>query len=124
MMNPEVLKTDATTEFETAERCHIIETANDSADEAVSVARARVEPGVTTAWHKLDGVAERYIIVSGEGRVEMGDLEPTDVCVGDVVRIPPGVRQRITNTGQLDLVFFAVCSPRFVPDCYISLEQD
>jgi hypothetical protein len=51
-------------EFETDERCHIQEISNDADDELVSIARARVEPGVTTAWHSLDGISERYIIVS------------------------------------------------------------
>ena len=121
-MRPVIIKQDITREFETAERCHIIETANNSEDADVSIARARVEPGVTTAWHKLDEVVERYIIASGTGRVEVGDLESTDVVAGDVVIIPPDTRQRITNTGQEDLVFFAVCSPRFTQACYISLE--
>jgi mannose-6-phosphate isomerase-like protein (cupin superfamily) len=122
MLQPKIFKQDMNSEFETAERCHIIETANDPADDSVSIAHARVEPGVTTAWHKLNGVAERYIIVSGIGRVEVGDLEPADVVAGDVVRIPPDTRQRITNTGEEDLVFYAVCSPRFTPACYVSLE--
>lgn len=121
-MQPKIFKQDTNNEFETAERCHIIETANDPADDSVSIARARVEPGVITAWHKLNGVAEHYIIVSGVGRVEVGDLKPADVVAGDVVRIPPDTRQRITNTGQEDLLFYAVCAPHFTSDCYISLE--
>ena len=96
--------------------------ANDAGDELVSIARARVEPDVTTAWHRLKGVSERYIIVSGEGRVEIGELQPVDVCAGDVVRIPADVAQRISNTGNDDLVFYAVCSPPFEAGCYVSLE--
>jgi mannose-6-phosphate isomerase-like protein (cupin superfamily) len=122
VMRPKIVKQDTATEFETAERCHIIETSNDSEDESVSIARARVEPGVTTAWHKLNGVAERYIIVSGSGRVELGELEPAEVSAGDVVRIPANTPQRISNTGDVDLIFFAVCSPRFTPNCYVPLE--
>ncbi len=121
-MFSEVMRSNIATEFETDERCHIIETSNDSGDEAVSIARARVEPGITTAWHKLDGITERYIIISGKGRVEIGELEPTDLLEGDVVRIPANTPQRITNIGGTDLIFFAVCSPRFVPGCYVSLE--
>ena len=45
-MQPEVKKADQAIEFETDERCHITEVANDSGDEFVSIARARVEPGV------------------------------------------------------------------------------
>lgn len=113
---------DESIEYETAERCFIVEVANDSDDEQVSIARARVEPGVTTAWHKLDGIGERYLIISGRGRVEVGELEATGVGPGDVVRIPPGFRQRITNTGKDDLVFYAICAPRFRAEAYVSLE--
>lgn len=121
-MQAEIKKCNIDTEFDTKERCHIIETANDSTDELVSIARARVEPGVTTAWHKLNGISERYIIVSGQGRVELGGLNPVDVMPGDVVRIPADIPQRISNTTNCDLIFFAVCSPRFIPECYVSLE--
>ncbi|MGD8950849.1 MAG: cupin domain-containing protein [Desulfobacterales bacterium] len=121
-MRSEVKKNNVATEFETEERCYIAEIANDSGDEYVSIARARVEPGVTTAWHKLNGVTERYIIISGQGCVEINDLNPIDVFENDVVRIPADTPQRITNTGQIDLIFFAVCSPRFVTSCYVSLE--
>lgn len=122
MLQPKIVNYDETTEFSTPERCHIVEISNIPDDEAVSIARARVEPGVTTAWHRLNGVAERYIIVSGTGQVEIGDLGPTEVVAGDVVIIPPDMRQRITNTGEVDLVFYAVCSPRFTSACYVSLE--
>jgi oxalate decarboxylase/phosphoglucose isomerase-like protein (cupin superfamily) len=54
--------------------------------------------------------------------VEVGDLAPAEVEPGDVVLIPPMCRQRIANTGDADLVFLAICSPRFVPEAYASLE--
>jgi len=121
-MLPEIRKASAAREYPTPERCHITEIANDDSDERVSIARARVEPGVTTAWHRLDGIDERYLVVSGNGRVQLGASDPLDVEPGDVVRIPAGEPQRIANTGDDDLVFFAICSPRFRPDCYIGLE--
>ena len=89
-MLSEVKRASLAREFETSERCHITEVANDPGDELVSIARARVEPGVTTAWHKLDRITERYIIVSGNGRVEVDNLEPCNVLSGDVIRIPAG----------------------------------
>lgn len=122
-MQPGVKQAGAAVEFETSERCHIIEVANDQGDEFVSIARARVEPGVTTAWHKLDRITERYIIVSGQGRVEIDDREPVAVLAGDVVRIPADIAQRITNTGKEDLIFYAVCAPPFRQESYISLEK-
>ena len=116
-----VEKFNPAAEFATPERCFITELANNGNDPSVSIARARVEPGVTTAWHKLRGTEERYIIVSGEGRVEVEGLAPMDVAANDVVRIPPDTPQRIKNTGTENLVFFAVCTPRFMPECYLHL---
>lgn len=121
-MEPEIRHPDKADEFFTGEHCFILESSNTAEDPAVSIARARVAPGVTTAWHRLDGVVERYLLVEGRGRVEVGELPPEEVGPGDVVRIPAGVRQRITNLGEGDLVFYAICSPRFEPDCYVDLE--
>lgn len=103
------------------EGCFILETANDPDDEYLSVARARVKPKTATKPHLLDGVTERYIILSGTGRVEVGDDLLTDVVPGDVVRIPANTRQRIVNTGTEDLIFYVVCAPPFTRECYISL---
>lgn len=121
-MDAEIKKDQNAVEFWTDERCWIKETANDQGDEMVSIARARVEPGVITHWHQLTGIAERYIVVSGCGRVQIGDADPVDVEPGDVVRIPAGMPQRIENIGSQDLVFYAICSPRFRSGCYVPLE--
>ena len=110
-------------EFHTDEQCFITELSNSSDDPDVSVARARVAPGVTTRWHRLAGTAERYVIISGRGLVEVGDLAPAEVTTGDMVLIPPLCRQRITNIGPADLVFLAICTPRFTPDAYEDVEE-
>jgi mannose-6-phosphate isomerase-like protein (cupin superfamily) len=104
-------------ELWTDERSWILETWNHPDDPDVSLARARVEPKVATALHVLD-VDERYVIVSGEGRVEVEGLEPALVKAGDVVLIPAGKTQRIANVGSEDLVFFCICTPRFEPRHY------
>src|SRR5262245_1338513 len=93
-----------------AEGCFIQEVANDPGDPHVSISRARVPPGGATEWHHLQGIEERYVIISGRGRVEVGDLPATKVSAGDIVRIPAETRQRITNVGAEDLVFWCVCS--------------
>ncbi len=122
-MKPQITKCDDSQEFlAEAERCHIVETWRSSED-AMSIARARVEPGVTTAWHALEGVTERYIIASGRGRMEVGNLPPADVGPGDTVFIPAGARQRISNTGTNDLIFYCVCTPPFTPECYRDIEK-
>jgi mannose-6-phosphate isomerase-like protein (cupin superfamily) len=111
-------------EFYIPERCYITELSNTTDDPEVSIARARVEPGVTTRWHRLKGTFERYYIVNGKGRVEVGDLPQREVKAGDIVLIPPTCRQRITNTGSKDLVFLAICTPRFSNDVYEDIEEN
>lgn len=117
----QVLKAAHAEEFFTSEQCFITELANTPSDPAVSVARARVEPGITTRWHRLNGIMERYCILAGAAEVELGDRPPQAVAPGDVVLIPPGIRQRIRNTGENDLLFLAICSPRFVDSAYEEL---
>jgi len=118
-MNAEIRRADPSREFLTPENCFILELANDAGDPDLSIARARVLPGVTTEWHRVTGIDERYVILRGKGKVEVGDLPPALVCEGDVVRIPANTPQRITNVGDADLVFLAVCSPRFVVNAYL-----
>jgi mannose-6-phosphate isomerase-like protein (cupin superfamily) len=113
---------DLGTEFHTAERCSIIELSNTPDDPEVSLARVRVAPGVVTRWHRLIQTAERYVILAGSGRMEVGDLSPREVNAGDVVLIPASCRQRITNTGPTDLLFLAICTPRFRQEAYEDLE--
>ena len=105
----------------TRERCFISELLNSPGQPEVSLARTRVEPGVTTELHALS-VAEWYVIESGQGRMRVGDNAPFDVGPGDVVTIPKHAAQQITNSGNEDLVFLCVCAPRFSQECYTSLE--
>ncbi|MDZ7789847.1 MAG: cupin domain-containing protein [Xanthomonadales bacterium] len=105
------------------EGCWITELSNQSDDPDLSVARARVAPGDVTRWHTLDGITERYVILSGCGRVELGGEIRETVGPGDVVVIAPGLAQRIRNVGEQDLVFLALCTPRFSPSCYRDVEE-
>jgi mannose-6-phosphate isomerase-like protein (cupin superfamily) len=105
-----------------SEGCFISEWSNTPEDPAMSIARARVPAGMTTRWHRLSGTTERYVILEGAGRAYVGDAVPRDVAPGDVVLIPPACRQRISNTGQRDLVFLAICTPRFTCEAYEELE--
>lgn len=107
-----------------AEGCYITELSNTPADPAVSIAQARVEPNVTTSWHQLIDVTERYCILEGTGVVEVGNEPPKNVTIGDVVIIPPKTRQRIRNNGTVDLIFLAICNPRFTPECYESIVKN
>jgi len=123
-MKEMVFPFDPRREFFTPEGCYILELSNSADDSAASIARARVAPGATTRWHRVRDTVERYIILEGKGRVEIGSLPPQEVNPGDVVLIPPDCRQRITNTGQQDLIFLCLCTPRFIPEAYEDLESD
>lgn len=122
-MKAGVSQYDAQGEYYFAEGCFITELSNSPQDPAVSIARARVEPGKTTRWHRLRATAERYVILQGRGLVEVDSLAAREVGVGDVVIIPPAARQRICNNGADDLVFLAICSPRFTPEVYEDLDN-
>ena len=110
--------------FYTPEKCFISELSNTPDDPDVSIARARIEPGVTTRWHRLKGTTERYYILSGRGRMEVGDLLPQEVNAGDIVLIPAQCRQRIRNIGSEDLIFLAICTPRFSDEIYQDIETN
>ncbi len=52
----------------------------------------------------------------------MGDVSAKRVGPGDVVIMPAGTSQKIENDGKIDLLFYAICSPRFTQDAYDQLE--
>lgn len=109
-------------EFWTEERCFITELHNSAQSPEASLAVARVEAGVTTQLHRLNGVTERYIVRKGEGVLEVNGASQKLVA-GDQVVIPAGAAQRIANTGSDDLEFYCLCTPRFLPASYVNLED-
>jgi len=115
-----VFRADEDREYFFSEGCHILEVLNTPDDPGCSIVRARVAPGVTTAWHRLRDTWERYVILDGQGAVFVGGNPAQAVGAGDVVLIPPMARQRICNTGSGDLVFLAVCTPRFTAGNYLA----
>ncbi|MDP4611513.1 MAG: cupin domain-containing protein [Opitutales bacterium] len=121
-MDPVIFPENLECEFYTEEKCYITELSNSSADPDVSIARARIVPGVTTRLHRLSKSFERYVILSGTGEVEVGELPKQTVRSGDVVLIPPMCPQRIKNIGKEDLIFLAICSPRFSEEDYEDID--
>jgi quercetin dioxygenase-like cupin family protein len=124
MMKERILASREIPAFYTEERCWIEELSNSSEDPGLSIARVRVKRGVTTQLHRLTNTAERYLILFGRGRMEVGSLPPQEVLPGDVVWIPPDCPQRITCLGETDLIFLVLCTPRFLPEAYENLENE
>jgi mannose-6-phosphate isomerase-like protein (cupin superfamily) len=121
-MQTQILKANEADEYYFEEGCFILELSNSPADPGVSIARARVKAGETTKLHRLRGIVERYVILSGMGKVEVGGCEPQQVSAGDVVIIPSLCSQRITNIGTEDLIFLAICTPRFTKEVYENMD--
>jgi len=112
---------DEADEYWFDEGCFILELMNSSSDESCSIARARIPAGGSTRPHTLRQTVERYVILEGSGLVEIDGLLPQAVSRYDVVQIPPGISQKITNTGAGELIFLCICTPRFQQACYVDL---
>ncbi|MDD5273265.1 MAG: cupin domain-containing protein, partial [Methylovulum sp.] len=84
-MQAKIVKANEDDEYYFDEGCFILELSNSADDAEVSIARARVRPGVTTKLHRLQGVAERYVMLEGAARVEIGGLAAQVLKAGDVV---------------------------------------
>ncbi|MCU7846079.1 MAG: cupin domain-containing protein [Candidatus Thiodiazotropha sp. (ex Monitilora ramsayi)] len=123
-MQSKVIPYSADNEYFFQEGCFINEMSNSTEDNALSIARACVRPQEKTRWHKLRDRIERYVILQGTGYVEIGQTPPQRVSIGDVVLIPADCPQRIENRGDEDLVFLALCTPRFTPDSYIDIDDE
>ncbi len=121
-MQAQILKTPESDEYYFEEGCFILELSNTAQDPQLSIARARLKTGKSTRLHRLSNLIERYVILSGQGSVEVAELPAQTVNVGNVVIIPPHCAQKITNTGEDDLVFLALCTPRFEKQFYEDIE--
>jgi mannose-6-phosphate isomerase-like protein (cupin superfamily) len=120
MLKPTIVKAGSRRAELTPERCLVSEIWG---DDRVSIAQAIVKPKITTVAHHLSRVDEIYLIAGGKGKIAVEGLEETEVRKGDLIFIPSGSSQKITNIGKSDLVFYCVCTPRFVPECYKSEED-
>jgi mannose-6-phosphate isomerase-like protein (cupin superfamily) len=116
-----IINTSGLVEFYTGEKCFITELFNTESFENLSIAKARVEPGVTTSLHHLANTVEIYFILSGKGEMEINGEPMGIVAENDLIVIPPDNTQRIKNVSNNDLVFLCICSPRFKNENYKSL---
>ncbi len=80
-----------------------------------SLAEARVSPGAATTPHFHRKTEEIYYILTGRGRMTVGD-EVRAVAPGDAIAIPPQVAHQILNTGPEPLVFLCCCAPAYEHD--------
>jgi mannose-6-phosphate isomerase-like protein (cupin superfamily) len=75
-----------------------------------SLAHAKVKPGQSTLIHKLSTSSEIFFILEGEGVIHI-EQESAPVHPGQVVYVPPNMKQFIRNTGYHDLIFLCMVYP-------------
>ena len=109
-------------EYYFKEGCFIEEWHNTDSDQGCSVARVRVEGNQTTKLHTLKDTTERYVMLCGTAEVTVAS-KSWQVNEGDVVVINPGEPQKITNLNSSDLVFLAICTPRFEVENYSECDE-
>jgi mannose-6-phosphate isomerase-like protein (cupin superfamily) len=78
--------------------------------ERCSLAEEILPPGATVGRHYHLETEEIYYILSGAGRMTVGD-ETREVSAGDAVLIPRGARHTLSNTGAEPLTLLLVCGP-------------
>ena len=106
-------RTEDCAEIVAADDCRLRELVHpdrDSADVPYSLAVAYVEPGASTATHRLTEEDELYYFVEGSGSMRVAD-RTYEVAAGDMIVVPRGRSQALTNTGSERLRWLNVVSP-------------
>lgn len=83
---------------------------NDKLPLGYSLAEARLGPGASSYPHILENQSELYLFVQGEAKVFVGE-EVEKAEAGEMVWIPPGVKQYVENIGKVELVFYCIVNP-------------
>ena len=86
-----------------------------------SVAHITLPPGKASLKHCHPAIEESYYILSGQGRI-MIDNEERLLKAGDAVAIPTSAVHQIVNESHETLIFLAVCTPPWSPDCSIFID--
>ena len=80
-----------------------------------SLAYIVIPPGKSSDPHFHQVSQESYYILEGEGEMVV-DQQKLTLTPGQVCYIEPGEIHQISNQGEGDLVFLAVCVPPWVPE--------
>jgi len=75
-----------------------------------SIAHATIPVKEKTLPHRLKTSTEVYIILSGQGRMHIGE-ETADLSAGQAVCIPPGAVQWIEQKGSEPISLLAIVEP-------------
>jgi mannose-6-phosphate isomerase-like protein (cupin superfamily) len=78
----------------------------------MSITLVYAEPGSQQSVHVHPHNTQVYVIVTGAGRMIVGD-EEADVAAGTMICIPPGTKHAIRNNGQDRLTYVSATAPPF-----------
>jgi len=78
----------------------------------LSLAEATIAPGQSTIRHRHRESEEIYVVLAGEGVIEVA-ARLQRVGVGDAVLIPPGAEHRATCMSETPLRLLCACSPPY-----------
>ena len=82
---------------------------------AQSLAETTIPAGKRTLLHRHHTTEEIYYVISGRGRMTLGDdLFP--IKTGDTVCIPPGIPHRVEAVAPTPLRLLCCCSPAYAHD--------
>jgi len=88
-----------------------------------SLAEVHIQPGKKSSKHYHKHSEESYFILSGVASVEINNTNH-QFMPGEAVLLEPLDVHQISNQGEQDLVFLAVCVPAWSPDDSFDIEGD
>lgn len=108
----DVINREETKPFTTADGSEIRELLayRNSGIKNQSLAEATLPVGQATQEHYHPKSEEIYYILSGSGKMRI-EADERAVGVSDAIAIPPGLKHKIWNTGDVPLVFLCCCAP-------------
>ncbi|MDR0281862.1 MAG: cupin domain-containing protein [Candidatus Peribacteria bacterium] len=59
-------------------------------------------------WHSHDNIDEFFIVLQGTGMIEFEDGQKIAYRENDLIYMPAPMRHRITNTGNVDSIFYFI----------------
>lgn len=86
-----------------------------------SIAIVTIPPGKSSVLHLHPEAEESYFVTAGRAEIRVGE-ETFALREGSAALIPPKAPHKITNSGNNDLVFVAVCVPAWEPTNSVWLE--
>jgi mannose-6-phosphate isomerase-like protein (cupin superfamily) len=78
--------------------------------EGLAVGMTILPPGESSSFHSHEAECETWIVVSGEGEVQVGE-EREPVGPESVIFLPRNVKHQIINTGKETLRMFWIYTP-------------